>query len=199
MRRLISRRLEESAQIMGMLAENKVVEITQMAKLVTSAYRSGRKVVLCGNGGSAADAQHIATEFVGRFYLDRPAFPAIALTADTSLLTALGNDLGFEHVFSRQVEALVDKGDVFIGLSTSGKSANIIAAMRAAANKGAVTIALTGAGGGSMSSVSALLLAVPSEDTPRIQQAHIAIAHIVCELVEKEMTDIGNSTLGDEQ
>ncbi|MFH1651596.1 MAG: SIS domain-containing protein [Chloroflexota bacterium] len=197
MQRLILRRLEESARLIGAIAGSKMPEIAQMAEIVTAAYRSGKKVVLCGNGGSAADAQHIAAELIGRFYLDRSALPAIALNADTSVITSLGNDLGFAQVFRRQVEALVNKGDVLIVLSTSGKSLNIVEAMKAAVAKGAVTVALTGAGGGQMTTLAKLLIDVPSEDTPRIQQAHITIAHIVCELVEEALAGPGHSAAGD--
>ena len=184
--RTIVRRLEESAQVKRDLAKSQANQIERMVELIVAAYRSGGKVVLFGNGGSAADAQHIAGELMGRFKLERMALPAIALTANTSILTALANDYGFGTVFSRQVEALVNAGDVVIGISTSGNSPNVIKALKAAKAKGAVTIGLTG-GGGRLAGAADLTVAVPSESTPRIQEAHITIGHIVCELVESEL------------
>ena len=183
----IVRMLAESAQVKRAIAESKVSEIEQIAGLIIGAYQAGGKVVLFGNGGSAADAQHIAGELVGKFMLKRPALPAIALTTNTSILTALGNDLGYEVVFSRQVEALVTENDVVIGISTSGSSLNVIKAMKMAKMKGAKTIGLTGGNGGKLAEVADLVLIVPSDSTPRIQEAHITIGHIVCELVEKEL------------
>jgi len=159
--------------------------------MVAAAYRAGGKVVLCGNGGSAADAQHIAAELVGRFLLERRALPALALTTNTSSLTAIANDKNYEDVFRRQVEALVDGKDVVIGISTSGNSANVIKAMEEAKKKGARTIALTGRGGSKLAEAADLTITVPSDSTPRIQEAHITIGHIICELVEKEISETG--------
>src|SRR6185436_8197606 len=149
--------------------------------------QSGGKLLLAGNGGSAADAQHIATELVVRFKKNRRALPAIALTTDSSALTAIGNDLGFEHLFSRQIEALGRPGDVFLGLSTSGRSPNILAACRAARETGMAVIGFTGATGGAMSDLCDALVRVPSDDTPFIQQVHIAIGHTVCAIAEESL------------
>ncbi len=191
MRRKIAERLEESAQVKKVMAKSMVSEIERMANFIITAYKAGGKVVLFGNGGSAADAQHIACELVGRFMLKRQAFPAIALNTDTSILTAVANDCGYETVFSRQVEALVNEKDVVIGISTSGDSPNVIEAIKLAKTKGAKTIGLTGGSGGKLATVADLVLAVPSDSTPRIQEAHITIGHIVCELVERELSGTG--------
>jgi len=180
--------LEESAQIKKAIAESKIDEIASMVKLIITAYKIGGKVVLFGNGGSAADAQHLAGELVGQFKLNRQALPAIALTTNTSILTAVANDYGYDTVFSRQVEALVNEKDVVIGISTSGNSPNVIEAMKMAKMKGAKTIGLTGGNGGKLAEVADLALIVPSDSTPRIQEAHITIGHIVCELVERELS-----------
>ncbi len=144
-----------------------------------------------GNGGSAADAQHIAGELVGKLLLERQALPAIALSTNTSILTALANDYGYETVFSRQVEALVDENDVVIGISTSGNSPSVTEAIKAAIAKGAKTAGLTGGSGGTLAEVADLVIIVPSEVTPRIQEAHITIGHIICEMVEKELASTG--------
>lgn len=146
----------------------------------------GGKILLMGNGGSAADSQHIAAELVGRYKRERKGLPAIALTTDTSILTSVGNDYGFEHVFARQVEALCNADDVVIGISTSGNSTNVVAGIEAARQAKAYTVALTGAGGGRLGTLCDLTLAIPSNDTPRIQEAHILIGHILCELAEAE-------------
>jgi D-sedoheptulose 7-phosphate isomerase len=191
MRREIAGRLEESAQVKKAIAESNIDEIEHIVNFVLTAYKAGGKVVLFGNGGSAADAQHIACELVGRFMLKRQAFPAIALTTDTSTLTAVANDCGYETVFSRQVEALVNEKDVVIGISTSGDSPNVLEAIKLAKTKGAKTIGLTGGNGGKLAAVADLVLTVPSDSTPRIQEAHITIGHIVCELVERELSGTG--------
>lgn len=146
--------------------------------------RAGGKILLAGNGGSAADAQHIAAEFLSRFVLDRTPLPALALTTDTSVLTAIGNDFGFEHVFARQVRALGRNGDALIAISTSGRSANVLAALRAAREIGVATIGFTGARGDEMRALCDLVLAAPSEETALVQQVHITAAHAVCGLVE---------------
>lgn len=191
MYREIVKRLEESAQVKKTIAKTKIGEIEHMVKLIITAYKTGGKVVLFGNGGSAADAQHIACELVGKFALKRQAFPAIALTTNASILTAVANDYGYEAVFSRQIEALVNERDVVIGISTSGNSPNVVEAVKTAKMKGAKTIGLTGGDGGRLAEVADLTLIVPSDITPRIQEAHITIGHIVCELVEKELSSIG--------
>lgn len=154
---------------------------------IVHCYRNRGKVLIMGNGGSAADAQHIAAEFVGRFKLERSALPAIALTTDTSIISALSNDYGYDIVFSRQIEALCCENDVVIGISTSGNAANVCLAMEKATQKGAVTIALSGKDGGRLKHYAQSSIIVPSSDTPRIQEAHITIGHIICDLVEKEL------------
>ena len=191
MRHEIAKRLQESAQIKEAIAGSKISEIERMVDFIIMAYQAGGKVVLLGNGGSAADAQHIAGELVGRFMLERQALPAIALTTNNSILTAVANDYGYETVFSRQVEALVNEKDVVIGISTSGDSLNVIEAIKAAKKKGAKTIGLTGGSGGKLAEGVDLALIVPSDCTPRIQEAHITIGHIVCELVERELAGTG--------
>jgi D-sedoheptulose 7-phosphate isomerase len=154
---------------------------------LVDAYRAGRKLLIFGNGGSAADAQHIAAEFVGRFYLARRALPAMALSVNSSALTAIGNDFGFDAVFERQLEAFGAAGDVAIGLSTSGNSANVVAGLRAARAAGLVTVAMTGNNGGRMAAEADHLVAIPSSDTPRIQEAHILLGHIWSEMVEQAL------------
>jgi len=183
----IAARLEENIQVQQDLAKNTPGKIEAMVDLILAAYRSGGKIIFCGNGGSAADAQHLAAELVGRFKLERRALPAIALNTNTSILTALGNDYGYDTVFSRQVEALANKNDIVIGLSTSGNSPNVIKAIEAAKTIGAKTIGLTGGNGGQLAKLADLAITVPSDNTPRIQEAHITIGHIVCELVEREL------------
>ena len=153
----------------------------------TKAYKEGKKTLLAGNGGSAADAQHIAGEFVSRFYFDRPGIPSIALTTDTSILTAIGNDYGYEKLFSRQVQAQGVEGDIFIGISTSGNSANIIEALKVCKEKGILSVGLTGESGGAMNELCDYCIKVPSNKTPRIQESHILIGHIICAIVEEEL------------
>ncbi len=160
-------------------------QIEKLCNTAIEAYRNGKKVLIAGNGGSAADAQHIAAELVARFYFDRPGLPAIALTVDTSILTAVGNDYGYDYVFARQVEANGNQGDVFIGISTSGNSPNIMRALASAKDKGMVTVGLIGGTGGKMLSECDIPICVPSKDTPRIQESHIMIGHIACEVIER--------------
>ena len=167
---------EKFLDVMGRIAD-------EMAK----ALGSGRKVLLCGNGGSAADAQHIAGELLSRFEQDRAPWPAIALTTDSSVLTAIGNDYGYDHVFERQVRGLGAKGDVLIAISTSGRSPNVIRALDAARERGLVTVGFTGTKDGDMASRCDVLLRAPSDKTPVIQQIHITVAHIVCGLVERRL------------
>lgn len=159
--------------------------IQDVAGLVTAAFRNGNRVYFCGNGGSAADAQHLAAEFSGRFYTDRKALPAEALHCNTSYLTAVANDYGYELVFSRMIDGIGEKGDVLVGLSTSGNSGNIMKAFEVARTKGIITVGFTGASGGKMKDLSDHLINVPSSDTPRIQESHITIGHIICQLVEE--------------
>jgi D-sedoheptulose 7-phosphate isomerase len=153
---------------------------------IVTAFKNGNKVLFCGNGGSAADAQHLAAEFSGRFYLDRDALPAEALHCNTSYMTAVANDYSYDVIYSRLVKGIGLKGDVLIGLSTSGNSKNIVAAFEVAKEKGMITIGFTGATGGAMKNISDYLLNVPSTDTPRIQESHILLGHIICELVEAQ-------------
>jgi D-sedoheptulose 7-phosphate isomerase len=156
----------------------------QAAALVVTALRAGRKLLLCGNGGSAADAQHWAGELVSRFYYDRPGLPAIALTTDTSILTAIGNDYGYDRVFSRQVEALGQQGDVLFAISTSGNSKNVIAAIEAARARGIAVVGFTGESGGAMAGLCDLCIRIPSPSTPRIQEGHEVLGHAICAMVE---------------
>jgi D-sedoheptulose 7-phosphate isomerase len=169
-----------------LLDQTESIETT--ANIILSALRSGKKILLCGNGGSAADAQHIATEITGRFEVERIGYPAISLTTDSSALTAIANDYGFEKVFSRQVEAIAKPGDVLIGISTSGNSPNIIAAIMSARSIGCKTIGLTGETGKKLASICDASVLVPSSRTARIQEAHITIGHIWCEMVDIELT-----------
>ena len=165
-------------------------ELLQKAALSAArCLAQGGKLLLCGNGGSAADSQHLAAEFVNRFLIDRPALPAIALTTDSSVLTAVGNDASFDTVFSRQVEALGQEGDVLLGISTSGRSTNVILALQAARERKLTTIGLTGAGGGSMGELCDFLFTVPSEKTPVIQEVHLACEHLFCQLVDYYLFD----------
>ncbi|MCB1158137.1 MAG: D-sedoheptulose 7-phosphate isomerase [Leptospiraceae bacterium] len=150
-------------------------------------YKQKGKILIAGNGGSAADSQHIAGELISRFYFDRPGLAAIALNTDSSTLTAIGNDYGYEHVFARQIEANGNSGDIFIGISTSGNSKNIIRALSIAREKGLVTIGFTGESGGAMLELCDFCLKVPSRDTPRIQECHILFGHIICACIEKEL------------
>jgi len=162
-------------------------QVTDMGHLLIDCYEAGNKLLVAGNGGSAADAQHIAAEFVSRFNFDRPGLPALALTTDTSILTAIGNDYGYDQLFRRQLEANGQAGDVFMGISTSGNSPNILVALEAARLKGIKTFGLTGGSGGKMRDLCDHCLCVPSDDTPRIQEAHIVIGHTLCAMVELAM------------
>ncbi|QOY51442.1 D-sedoheptulose 7-phosphate isomerase [Candidatus Sulfurimonas baltica] len=166
--------------------EDLLNKIEEVSRLCVELYKGDKKTILAGNGGSAADAQHIAAELVGRYCFDRPSIPSLALTTDTSNLTAIGNDYGYDKVFSRQLEGMGQKGDIFIGISTSGNSKNIINAFISAKEKGITTVALTGRDGGEMAKLADIALVVPSESTPRIQEAHILIGHIICDIIEKE-------------
>ncbi|MCQ2276643.1 MAG: D-sedoheptulose 7-phosphate isomerase [Bacteroidales bacterium] len=164
-----------------------LARIESAAAIITNSLRNGGKIHFCGNGGSAADAQHLAAELSGRFYFDRPPLNAEALHCNTSYLTAVGNDYGYDLIFSRLLKGTARKGDVIVGISTSGNSKNIINAFEAAKEMGVSIIAMTGETGGKMKDYADILLNVPSKDTPRIQESHIMIGHIICELVETEM------------
>lgn len=185
----IEKELSKLAALVAQIQQDKALlnQVAQSAQTIVDCLHNGGKVLLAGNGGSAADAQHIAGEFVSRFHYDRPGLPAIALTTDTSILTAIGNDYGYERLFSRQVQALGREGDVFIGISTSGNSANVIAALEEAQKLKLTTIGLTGITGGKMADMCNITLRMPSKETPKIQEGHIAIGHIICGLVEAAM------------
>jgi len=181
----IQTQLAEQRNLLQRIEEDLSDRIAESVVMLVNAFSAGNRLLIMGNGGSAADAQHFAAEMVGRFMMERRALPAIALTTDTSALTAIGNDYGFDRVFSRQVEALALPGDVVIGISTSGNSANIALAFKIARAQGCRTIGLLGKGGGSIAELVDIPLVVPSSVTPRIQEGHITIIHIMCDLVEK--------------
>ena len=184
MRESILGALEKHRSVADALLASFADPIEQAARRLVECYRAGGKLLVMGNGGSAADAQHFAAELVGRYMLERPAFPAIALSTDTSILTAVANDYGYPDVFRRQVEAHARPGDVVVGISTSGNSENVCRALALARERGAVTIALGGGDGGRMKTLADIALIAPSKETPRIQEAHITIIHILCDLVE---------------
>lgn len=170
------------------LADEKNIELLdRVAADLIAAYRAGKKTLIAGNGGSAADAQHIAAEFVSRFYFDRPALASIALTTDTSALTAIGNDYGYELLFSRQLEANGQAGDIYIAISTSGNSKNVLKSLESAKRMGIKTVGLTGENGGKMKELVDYCICIPSNETPRIQECHILVGHILCAAVEKEL------------
>jgi len=176
--------LRESAGIFKAMSDTMTAEIAQAAEIIIACLKSGGTLLCCGNGGSAADSQHLAAELGGKFYRVRPGLPAIALTVNSSMLTAIGNDFGFDEVFSRQLEAIGRRGDVLLALTTSGNSKNVLEAARLARERGLKVIGMTGRGGGRLKALSDVWLGVPSEDTPRIQEGHIAIGHLLCELAE---------------
>lgn len=182
---LLNRSLEEHLEAIRSLLDSKLDEIERAGLLIVETLAAGNKILLCGNGGSAADAQHIAAELVGRYEQQRPSFPAIALTTDTSALTALSNDYGYEEVFARQVQGLANAGDLLIALSTSGKSPNIIKAVEQAKAMKCKTLGLTGFSGEPLGSHCDLAVVVPSNRTSRVQEAHITIGHLWCEMVDK--------------
>lgn len=182
---IISKSIETKQRILE--DEDFLNRIQKAVDLVTSAFNHGNKVLFCGNGGSAADAQHLAAEFSGRFYKNRKALPSDALHCNSSYLTAVANDYSYDVIYSRLVEGMGVAGDVLIGLSTSGNSGNIVKAFEAARNLGMVTIGLTGMSGGIMKEMSDVLFNVPSSDTPRIQESHIMVGHIICQLVEENL------------
>lgn len=183
----IKKELLESAEIKRRTAETLSEPIAKAVEVIIEAFQKGGKLILAGNGGSAADAQHIATEFMVRYKLERRSLGALALTTDTSALTAIGNDYSFEDLFSRQLEGLGNKGDVFIAITTSGKSPNILKAVRVAKAKGIYTIGFTGKGGGLLKDLVDLAITIPSDSTERIQESHITIGHIISNLVEKRL------------
>lgn len=184
---LIKRQLEESAATLNAVLGDESIHaaVLEAARITADAVRSGRKLMVCGNGGSAADAQHLVAEFVVRLEVDRPALRAIALTTDSSILTAAGNDYGYEHVFERQVEALGNKNDVLLAISTSGNSRNCVLALEKARAMGVRTVSFTGSGGGAMKDLSEINVIVPSKVTMHIQESHLALEHIFCMVVER--------------
>jgi D-sedoheptulose 7-phosphate isomerase len=184
---LIEQRTEESIAVKRALLETQAKVIAEVGRALVEAMRSGKTLYLFGNGGSAGDAQHIAAELVGRFTKERRALPAVALTTNTSALTALGNDYEYSIVFARQLEAFGKPGDVAIGISTSGNSPNVVCALETATRLGMVTVGLTGETGGKTKAEAAYCICVPSRDTARIQESHILIGHILCEIVECEL------------
>ena len=184
---LIEKRIEEHLRLVQKVRNSKKLmkQIALAAATMKVALVAGHKIMFCGNGGSAADSQHWAAEIVGRFQKERKGMPAIALTVDTSILTAVANDYGYDHIFSRQVEALGNEGDVLVALSTSGNSPNVIAAVEEAKAKGIKTIGMTAAGGGKMAEICDVCLVIPDKNTARTQEMHSLIGHILCEIVEE--------------
>ncbi len=184
MENIIQKRFKESSEVKNRFLKENLSRLLDVVKLISLCFEAGNKLFFFGNGGSAADAQHLAAEFVNRYIMDRPPLPAISLTTDTSILTSVSNDFSFKEVFAKQLKALGKEGDVAIGISTSGTSSNIIKAFEVAKEMGIKTIALTGNDGGSLVKIADVSLIVPSSSTPRIQEVHILIGHILCELVE---------------
>jgi D-sedoheptulose 7-phosphate isomerase len=186
---LVKTRLTESAQLMAQLRDDPAMcaLVAEVAAICVGALRKGGKILLAGNGGSAADSQHLACELVGRFALHRTGLPAIALTTDTSILTAVGNDYGVEHLFARQVQALGRSGDLFFAISTSGRSPNIIQALKACREAGVTCIGFTGRSGGTMGEFCDKCIRIPHDSTPRIQEGHIVIGHLICEIIERSL------------
>lgn len=191
MKDLIKSQLTDSANLKLKIAEELADQIAKVAELIINSYQKGGKLILFGNGGSAADAQHIAGELVGRFKMERHPLPAIALHTDTSALTAIGNDYGFENVFARQLEAWGKPNDVALGISTSGNSKNVVNAIKRGNELGLKTIGLSGGNGGNLAKIAQHYIIVPSYETPRIQEAHITIGHIICDIVERTLFEIG--------
>jgi D-sedoheptulose 7-phosphate isomerase len=185
----IAAQLRETADILRAMGEDAALHaaMARVAIACIDALRGGNKILFAGNGGSAADSQHLAGELVSRFHYDRPGLPAFALSTDTSVLTAIGNDYGYEKLFARQIEAVGNGGDVFFGISTSGRSPNILSALRAARAKGLITVGLTGRRGGELPELCDHCFRVPSNSTPRIQEGHIAIGHAICNLIERQL------------
>lgn len=189
MKQYIKNQIKSSYKTKQKIYENELLLdiLVDVATQCVDVYKKGKKTMLAGNGGSAADAQHIAAELVGRYGFNRPSLPSLALTTDTSCLTAIGNDYGYDQVFSRQLEGMGQEGDLFIGISTSGNSLNIINAFKSAKEKNITTVALTGRDGGEMAKMADVAIVIPSNDTPRIQESHILVGHILCDIIEKEM------------
>ena len=184
MRKVIFNEFQGHLETIVRVIEHMQVDLETASKLVVDTLKAGNKILLCGNGGSAADAQHIAAELTGRYKTERRGLPGIALTTDTSALTAIGNDYGYDRVFDRQFEAIASKGDLLIGISTSGNSKNIISALKLAKEMGCSTVGFSGRDGGAMNEVCDINLIVPSDDTPRIQEMHILFGHTICQIVD---------------
>ncbi len=186
---IIRKRLEQHRDVIEQILSDEKLQdmIAQITETIVTCFKYGGRVYFCGNGGSAADAQHLAAEFSGKFYLERDILPSEALHCNSSYITAVSNDLSFEIIYSRLISGIGKAGDVLIGLSTSGNSANIVKAFETCHEKAITTVAFTGSDGGRMRELSKLIINVPSTDTPRIQEAHITIGHIICELVEEEI------------
>jgi len=187
MENIITKRFKESGEVKARFLKDNLSKMLEVIKLVSQSFEGGSKLLLFGNGGSAADAQHIAAEFVNRYIIERPPLPAIALTTDTSILTSVSNDSSFNEIFSKQIKALGKEGDVAVGISTSGNSQNMVKAFEVAKEMGIKTVALTGNDGGTMAKIADVSLVVPSGSTPRIQETHILIGHILCEMVEHQL------------
>jgi D-sedoheptulose 7-phosphate isomerase len=187
----INRIFKDHARVQEAFLKENLNLLVEITEVLLNAFRKGRKVLFFGNGGSAADAQHLAAEFVNRFREERPALPAVALTTDASVLTSIANDRGYEQTFSRQVEALGKRGDVAVGITTSGASPNVLEGIRAARREGLVTVAFAGGEGGMLPRETDYCLLVPSRDTARVQEAHIVAGHAICELVEQAFTEKG--------
>ncbi len=187
MDKIIQKRFKESAEVKGRFLKENLPRLIEVVKLISQTFEAGNKVFFFGNGGSAADAQHFAAEFVNRYIMDRPPLPAIALTTDTSVLTSISNDFAFNEIFSRQIKALGKEGDVAVGITTSGTSLNVMKAFEVAREMGMKTVALTGNDGGTVAKIADLALIVSSSSTPRIQETHILIGHLLCEMVEQQL------------
>jgi len=189
MKKFITDQIKKSIELkQNVLQDEQLIGvIVQVAQAAVQVYKQGHKLLVAGNGGSAADAQHIAGELVSRLNFDRPALPALALTTDTSVLTSISNDYGYEQLFSRQIEALGVEGDMFLGISTSGRSRNILDAFRVCRQKGIIRVGLTGQGGGEMAHLCDYCISVPSDETVRVQESHIMIGHILCSIIEEAM------------
>jgi D-sedoheptulose 7-phosphate isomerase len=187
MKSIVERSFVESIEAKRRCLENNQESLIRAATVIVEAFNNESKLMIFGNGGSAADAQHIAAEFVNKFMIERPPLPAIALTTDTSILTSVGNDYNFDDIFSKQIKALGMEGDVAWGISTSGEAANVLAGLRVARNRGLRTIGMTGSGDGKMAEFAQVLLRVDAENTARIQECHITMAHIICELVDYQL------------
>jgi D-sedoheptulose 7-phosphate isomerase len=184
MEKIIERALADSIKAKEDFVRENLASLVLFSEKIAVAFTSDRKLMICGNGGSAADAQHIAAEFINRFMLERPPLPAVALTTDTSIITSIGNDYSFDEIFSKQVKALGVEGDILLGISTSGNSGNVIAAVKAARDRGIYTVGLTGGGGGTLETLVDMAMPVKSNVTARIQETHIFIGHIICQLVD---------------